>query len=268
MNMNTIVHIQQALRGITPSDRQVVASWLEGYQEREADLIGVPDLRMAELRVTEPGVPECAAGEPGASAFRVIGVREPEVVYSVELPHMSLDEYFDFEERSTTRHEYVNGFVQTMSGGSVAHCRIVQSLVFALNERLRGNRCEIFSTQVELNLKIDTDQVVYYPDVMVSCDKMGWGEAWIQNPRLVVEVLSACTRDIDRREKAMTYRRASTVEEYVIAAQCSRQLMIYRRAQNWVPEVVSGVTGMAEFRSLGVSIPLAEIYRNVFPEPT
>ena len=231
--MNTIVEIQHALRRITPADRQVVASWLEGYQEREADLIGVA---------------------------------EPETAYTVELPYMTLEEYFEFEEKRTTRHEYVNGYVQAMSGASAAHCRVVQALVFALNERLRGSPCEIFSTQVELNLKIDTDQLVYYPDVMVSCDRTGWGEAWIQNPRLVIEVLSACTRDIDRREKAMAYRRVSTVEEYALAAQCSRQLTIYRRAQNWVPEVVSGVEGVAEFRSLGVSIPLAEIYRKVFPE--
>ena len=231
--MNTLVEIQHALRRMTPADRQVVASWLEGYQERDADLIGVA---------------------------------EPEPVYTVELPYMTLEGYFEFEEKSTTRHEYVNGYVQAMSGASVAHCRVVQALVFALNERLRGSPCEIFSTQVELNLKIDTDQLVYYPDVMVSCDRTGWGEAWIQNPRLVIEVLSACTRDIDRREKAMVYRRASTVEEYVIAAQCSRQLTIYRRAQNWVPEIVSGVEGVAEFRSLDVSIPLAEIYRKVFPE--
>jgi Uma2 family endonuclease len=231
--MNTIVEIQHALRRVTPADRQIVASWLEGYQEREADLMGVA---------------------------------EPEAVYPVELPYMTLEEYFDFEDKSTTRHEYVNGYVQAMSGASVAHCRIVQALVFALNERLRGNSCEIFSTQVELNLKIDTDQVIYYPDVMVSCDRTGWGEAWIQNPRLVIEVLSACTRDIDRREKAMTYRRAPTVEEYVVAAQCSRQFTVYRRAQNWVPEIVSGAEGVAELRSLGISIPLAEIYRKVFPE--
>jgi Uma2 family endonuclease len=231
--MNTLVEIQHALRRITPADRQVVASWLEGYQEREADLMGVA---------------------------------EPDTVYTVELPYMTLDEYFELEERSTTRHEYVNGYVQAMSGASVAHCRIVQALVFALNERLRGNSCEIFSTQVELNLKIDTDQLVYYPDVMVSCDRTGWGEAWIQNPRLVIEVLSACTRDIDRREKAMTYRRAPTVEEYAVVAQCSRQITIYRRAQNWVPEIVSGTEGVADFRSLGVSIPLAEIYRKVFAE--
>jgi len=187
-------------------------------------------------------------------------------IQHVELPYMTLEEYFEFEDRSTTRHEYVNGYVQAMSSASVAHCRIVQALVFALNERLRGSPCEIFSTQVELNLKIDSDQLVYYPDVMVSCDRTGWGEAWIQNPRLVIEVLSACTRDIDLREKAMAYRRASTVEEYVVAAQCSRQFTIHRRAQNWVPEVVSGIEGVAEFRSLGVSIPLAEIYRKVFPE--
>ena len=153
-----------------------------------------------------------------------------------------------------------------MNGASIAHCRIVQALVFELTERLRGKACEIFSTQVELNLKVDKDQLVYYPDVMVSCDRTGWGEAWIQNPRLVVEVLSACTRDIDRREKAMNYRRVSSVEEYVIAAQCSREFTIYRRVENWLPEVVSGVDGVADIRSLGVSIPLADIYRGAFLE--
>ena len=66
--MNTIVEIQHALRRITPADRQVVASWLEGYQEREADLIGVA---------------------------------EPESVYTMELPYMTLEEYLEFEDRST-----------------------------------------------------------------------------------------------------------------------------------------------------------------------
>ncbi len=223
--MNTIVEIQRALRRVTPADRQVIASWLEGCQEREAGTGGGLDPRgEADSRAEgESGGEVESRGEveSGGQADPV-AVSEPEAVYTVELPHMTLEEYFDFEEKRTTRHEYVNGYVQAMNGASVAHCRIVRALVFALNERLRGKACEIFSTQVELNLRIDTDQIVYYPDVMVSCDRTGWGEAWIQNPRLVIEVLSACTRDIDRREKAMTYRRASSVEAYVIAAQCSR----------------------------------------------
>jgi Uma2 family endonuclease len=232
--VSTITEVQYALRRLTLDERQVIASWLEGYQEQET----------------------------GA-----IGVAEPAARYAVEWPYMTLEEFFEFEERSATPHEFVNGVVHAMSGPSMAHCRIVQALVSALEKRLQGGRCEVFSQQMELNLKIDSDEFVYHPDVMVACDPTGWTQRWIRNPRLVIEVLSPSTQHIDRREKAITYRRTSTVEEYVIAAQSSRQLTIYRRAENWAPEVVSGLEGVVELCSLDVSIPLAEIYCKVFPEP-
>ena len=117
-------------------------------------------------------------------------------------------------------------------------------------------------------LKVDaaSDKDYYYPDIMVSCDTSGWRELWLLNPRLIVEVLSPSTQYIDRREKASTYRKVPSMEEYVIAAQNSWQLTIFRRTENWVAEIVSGPDAVAEFRSLGLSVPLAEIYRGVFPE--
>jgi hypothetical protein len=56
------------------------------------------------------------------------------------------------------------------------------------------------------------------------------------------------------------------MEEYVIAAQSSCQLTIFRRAEGWVAELLSGPEAVAEFRSLGFSVPLAELYKGVFPE--
>ena len=53
----------------------------------------------------------------------------------------------------------------------------------------------------------------------------------------------------------------------MIAAQSSPRLTIFRRAERWTPKVVNGPEAVAEFRSLGVSIPLAEIYQGVFPDP-
>jgi Uma2 family endonuclease len=100
----------------------------------------------------------------------------------------------------------------------------------------------------------------------VSCDRGGWRDMWLHNPRFIVEVLSPSTQHIDRREKTATYRRIPSVEEYVIAAQSSWHLTILRRAENWVPEVVSGGEGVAEFRSLDIVVPLAEIYGRPFSE--
>ena len=233
--MSTLAEVRHALRRLTLDERQEIAEWLERYRDEET----------------------------GA-----IGVAEPAAVYTVELPYMTVEEYLEFEERSTTRHEYINGVVHAMCGASLAHNRIVTRLHLALEKRLGGGPCEIFLQDLKLKVESDADNLFYYPDVMVSCDRGGWREQWLLNPRLVIEVLSPSTQHIDRREKPTTYRRLSSVEEYVIAAQSSWHFTIYRRAGNWVPEVVEGPEAVAEFHSLGVSIPLAEVYRGILREPT
>jgi len=231
--MSTISEIKSALRTLSLDDRQVIAGWLEGYQEHEP-LIGE--------------------------------VREPTVEYAVDLPYMTVEEYLEFAERSPTRHEYVNGFVHAMNGASTAHNRIVSRFHTALEQRLRGGPCEIFLAGQMLNVDTASDKQFLFPDVMVSCDSEGWREKWLLNPRLVIEVLSPSTQHIDRREKAATYRRIPSVEEYIVAAQSSCQLTILRRSEDWQPRVVSGPEAVAEFQSLGISVPLAEVYRGVFPE--
>jgi Uma2 family endonuclease len=234
--MQTIEEIHHSLRLLTLEERELVASWLEGYQDEE---VNVP-----------------------------IAVMEPKAVYAVEPPpYMTVEEYLKFEEKSPTRHEYVNGLVYAMSGASMAHNRIVSRLHIALEKHLRGGPCEAFLQDLKLKLTPDSDKFFYYPDVMVSCDRSGWYKKWITNPRLVIEVLSTSTQHIDHREKATIYRRIESIDEYVIVAQHSPQLTIYRRAEKWVPERVSGLEAMAEFRSVGASVPLGEIYEDVLDTP-
>jgi Uma2 family endonuclease len=232
--MSTISEIKSVLRTLSLEDRQVIAGWLEGYQEHE------------------PLISE---------------VREPAAEYAVELPYMTVEEFLEFAERSPTRHEYVNGFVHAMNGASMAHNRIESRLYKAIEKGLGGGPCEIFLSGLTLKVDTASDKQFLCPDLMVSCDREGWREKWLLNPRLIVEVLSPSTQHIDRREKAATYRRIPSVEEYVIVAQSSWQLTILRRAEDWVPKVVSGPEAVAEFQSLGISVPLAEVYCGVFSEP-
>ncbi len=230
--MQTIQEIHRALRLLTLDERELVASWLEGYQDEE---VNVP-----------------------------LGVQERKAVYAVEPPpYMTVEEYLQFEERSPTRHEYVNGVVHAMSGASLTHNRIVTRLHKAIDKRLGGSPCETFIQDLKLKLTPGSDKFFYYPDLMVSCDRAGWFEEWIVNPCLVVEVLSTSTKHIDRREKATTYRRIESIEEYVIVAQHTAQFTIHRRAENWIPQLVSGLDATAELRSVGMSVPLAEIYEDV-----
>ena len=173
---------------------------------------------------------------------------------------MTVDEYLEFEESSQVRHEYVNGAIYPMCDVSVAHARIALGLVIAVGDHLRGGPCEPFSTNLKQLIRTDLDEIFYYPDMMVACQREDWGPDFVRNPKLVAEILSPSTQHIDRREKAMTYRRIDSVEEYVLLAQNKHEVIVQRRAENWRPHLYCGPEATVDFRSIGLSVPLAQIY--------
>jgi Uma2 family endonuclease len=179
---------------------------------------------------------------------------------TLQPPFMTIEEYMEFEEHSQFRHEYVNGIVHAMSGPSLAHVRIAGELFVAFKTHLRGSSCEPFATDAKLRIRSETDEIVYYPDIVVACNRDEWGTNYLCNPRLVAEVLSPSTEHIDRREKAMTYRRVTSIAEYALLEQDEHKVIVHRRAENWRPRAYTGPQAVVEFRSIGLSVPLAQIY--------
>jgi Uma2 family endonuclease len=112
----------------------------------------------------------------------------------------------------------------------------------------------------KLRIRSETDEIVYYPDLVVACNREEWGTNYVCNPKLVVEILSPSTEHIDRREKAMTYRRVDSIEEYVLLEQDEHRIVVHRRAENWKPHMYTGPQAAAEFRCLGLCVPLTQIY--------
>jgi Uma2 family endonuclease len=178
---------------------------------------------------------------------------------------MTVEEYFEFEERATLRHEYINGAVYAMSGATLVHNRITFQLATALSSRLGKGSCKVFLNEAMLRLELGQDQIFYYPDVMVACRPEEWGKNFVRNPRLVAEVLSPSTQHIDRREKALNYHRADAIEEYLVLSQTERSVLVHRRAGQWQLERICGAAAVVELRSLGASIPMDEIYGDALP---
>lgn len=226
--MDTLEDIKHALRHLSADERDVIAGWLQ-----ELDRI-----RESSHRVEEP-----------QSAYA-----------RAQPPLLTMDEYMEFEEQSSFRHEYVNGVVYAMSGPSLAHVRITGELFVAIKTHLRGSLCEAFATDAKLKIRSESDEIVYYPDVVVACNREEWGMNYVCNPKLVVEILSPSTKHVDRREKAMTYRRVDSVEEYVLLEQKEHHVIVYRRAENWKPQFYTGPQAVAEFRCIGLRVPLQQIY--------
>lgn len=227
--MSTFTELQQALRSLSAVELESIADWLEWHMEE--------------------------------SRYRAFHVREAQPEYAAEEPlFMTWEEYLAFEEQSPYRHEYVNGTVYAMSGASLAHNRIAQELVMAFRSHLRGGPCEPFFLEAKLEIRAGRDKIMYYPDVMVSCRPEDRTEQVVRNPKLVVEILSKSTQHIDRREKAMTYQRVESIEEYVLIAQDQPKVIVHRRAEGWRPMLYSSSNARVEFRSIGLQVVLAQIY--------
>jgi Uma2 family endonuclease len=82
----------------------------------------------------------------------------------------------------------------------------------------------------------------------------------------VIEVLSPSTARFDRREKVASYREIPSIEEYVLVAQKPAIVVIYRRAEQWRPQVLESLEDVLELRSAALSIPVSRIYQGVYLE--
>ena len=172
-------------------------------------------------------------------------------------------EYLLSEQVSEIRHEYVDGEVYAMAGGSDAHARISLNIAALLKNKLRGSGCSIYLG--EMKAQID-DNKYFYPDVMVTCHPADLKNNYAkQHPKLIIEVLSASTEGYDRGKKFEYYRQLASLEEYVLIAQSEYHVDIFRKnaRQRWELFSFAGQQALVDFVSLDYSIAMNELYEAV-----
>jgi len=191
-----------------------------------------------------------------------VGVSEPQAAYANAWPsqYLSVDEYLQLEEVSTIKHEYVGGELFAMTGATRRHNVIVLNMAVALTTHLRGGPCRAYAEAVKVRMTVKRDEILYYPDVVVSCGPQELEKVFLTDPKLVVEVLSPSTERTDRREKALNYREVATVEEYVLIAQHKPEVTVFRRSEQWAPQVLTQLEAAAELRSVALTLSLDRIY--------
>jgi Uma2 family endonuclease len=183
----------------------------------------------------------------------------------------TVQEYLSFERESPERHEYHDGEIFVMTGGSINHSLIVANVISGLHSRLMGNPCRVYDAN--LRLRIPRKVLYTYPDVTVICgqpkvDPDDSAGHTVINPRLLVEVLSPSTEGYDRGEKFDRYRELESLQEYVLVSQLVPRVEVFFRQQsgNWLFMPVSGVENSARLNSLEIDLPLGEVYAGVeFP---
>lgn len=175
---------------------------------------------------------------------------------------ISVEDYLEGEKISPVRREYVQGEVYAMAGARDNHARITINLTTALSNHLRDSKCEPFSGETKVQV---TRNVYYYPDVLVSCEENPESPYFRNEPILIIEITSPSTRQIDRREKLLFYQQMPSVLEYVIVDQHKMNVEVHRRQPNggWITYYFNEPSDEVEFQSVGLTLPITEIYRRV-----
>ena len=176
---------------------------------------------------------------------------------------ISPKEYLEGEEVAELRHEYVDGAAYAMSGSSKAHNLIAGNLVALLHGHLRGTPCRVFSSDVKVHSAWDWRERYYYPDVVVGCEVGDVDLYVVEQPRLIVEVLSNSTERNDRADKLQAYRRLPSLEEYVLVAQDTVRVEVYRRETGWDLEIYTAADTRFELQSVGLSLTAMDVYEGL-----
>lgn len=182
----------------------------------------------------------------------------------VEHHYLTPEQYLALEAQSPLKNEYVAGEIFAMTGGTQRHNVICLNSVAVLREHLRGRPCHVF--MADIKLRVAKANAYYYPDVMVMCrsgvDSARAGDTVVvEEPLLVIEVLSPATEGIDRREKLNAYRQLPALQEYVLISQDRAQVEIYRRQGDIGWLYISCVSGdEVELAAVGLTVPIALLY--------
>jgi Uma2 family endonuclease len=176
----------------------------------------------------------------------------------------SFEDYVELEAMSEVKHEFLDGEVWAMAGGSPEHAAVAANIIRLLGQALLDRRCRVFSS--DLRIRVAATGLGTYPDASVICDRVELdpedrkGHTAL-NPTLLVEVLSPRTEAYDRGEKLENYKLVASLREVMLVAHDDRRVELWRRTEKgWTQLTLRGDQAI-ELESLpGVDMTVDEIY--------
>jgi Uma2 family endonuclease len=170
-------------------------------------------------------------------------------------------EYLQLEEFANVKHEYFNGEIYAMAGGTPEHAALAMAIGSAFIAALRGGPCRVYSA--DLRVRVLATGLATYPDVTIVCGELERdpeGQSTVVNPKVVVEVLSDSTASYDRGEKLEQYKQIASLHAVLLFSQTSKRVELHERTERgFRTEVIAGDQPF-KLACLGIELALPSIY--------
>lgn len=177
---------------------------------------------------------------------------------------ITFDQYLAIEAETGLKHEYFNGEVFAMAGGSPNHNTLQFNLGGIVHAQLRKQPCRGFTADQRVGVEVGG--LYTYPDLSVACGGAQFDDHnTLLNPTLLAEVLSPSTEAYDRGAKFSLYRQLSSLKQYLLISQDLRKVELYTRNEqdHWVLAEFSLPEHEVPLTSIGCTLNVGELYEQV-----
>jgi Uma2 family endonuclease len=179
---------------------------------------------------------------------------------------MSEAEYLAFERQSETKHEFLNGELFAMAGGSENHVLVSGNVFAAFHAQFRGRDCRVYNS--DMRVQVRESGLYTYPDVTAICgdpEFLDETRDTLLNPTVIVEVLSPSTQQRDKTWKFEHYEALPSLQDYLVVAQDRVHVRHYHRQQalQWLLTTRITLDDVVDLPSVGCTLHLSGVYEKV-----
>ncbi len=181
-------------------------------------------------------------------------------MFSARKVHHSYQDYLRLEQESLVKHEFCDGEIYAMAGGTPEHGALAMAIATTLRDQLPAT-CTVLSSDVKV--RIAASDLSTYPDLSAVCGPVvrdDLDKNAITNPALLVEVTSPSSKDYDRGEKLSHYKQLPALKAVVIVAHDAQRItVVERKAETWaITEYRAGEVALVD--ELGLRINVNQLY--------
>lgn len=175
--------------------------------------------------------------------------------------HYSFEDYLALEEIAGVRHEFFDGEIYGMAGGTPEHAAMAGAITSVLGAQLANRPCRVYSS--DLRVRILETGLATYPDVTVVCgpsERDPASPTHVTNPKVVVEVLSPSTAEYDRGDKLGHYQQVPALQAIVLVDHAQARVELWTRdGATWTSRQL-GAGDTVPLEAIGCSLRVDDIY--------
>lgn len=177
------------------------------------------------------------------------------------LKKMTRAEYYAFEENAVEKHEFYQGEIFAMAGGTFNHATISVNTVSTLKTKCRGKSCQPTNSDMRIEAP---NGLITYPDISIYCGKpeLSENQCSLLNPIVIIEVLSPSTRLYDQSDKFLLYRSIDSFTDYLLVDSERIHVQYFHKTaeHEWLLHEYLSLSDNIDILSIEENLTLQEIY--------